>query len=148
MRGLSDGLLLVSTGGSILASANVQAAGTTSLTAFGRRSASVPRQKLTLNDTLTCRGGGRFFSPHPYNRVPQGVRGNSLASAAPTNKPMPQQTENFAERWNVIANPGAEHTEQAFTDFIRGCGQGRKVLNCAVPLARARPSPISRCPLG
>ena len=47
---------------------------------------------------------------------------------------MPQQTENFAERWNVIANPGAEHTEQAFTDFIRGCGQGRKVLNCAVPL--------------
>ena len=69
---------------------------------------SVPRQMLTPKNTLTCRGGGRFFSPHSYNRVPQGVRGNSLASAAPTNKPMPQQTENFAQRWNVIANPGAE----------------------------------------
>src|SRR5580658_6578223 len=86
-----------------------QAAGTTSLTAFGR-SASVPRQELTLNNVLTCRGGGRFFSPHPYNRVPQGVRGASLASAAPTDKPMPQLTDNFAERWNVIANPGAEYT--------------------------------------
>src|SRR6202050_3383233 len=90
----------------------------------------VPRQELTLNNILTCRDGGRFFSPHPYNRVPQGVRGSALASAAPTNKPMLQQTENFAERWNVIANPGAEHTEQAFTDFIRGSGRGRKVLNC------------------
>jgi len=39
---------------------------------------------------------------------------------------MPQQTENFAERWNVIANPGAEHTEQAFTDFIRGGGRGAR----------------------
>ncbi len=74
-----------------------QAAGTTSLTAFGR-GASVFRQELTLNNILTCRGGGRLFSPQPYNRVPQGVRGASLASAAPTNKPMPQQTENFAER--------------------------------------------------
>ena len=90
-----------------------------SLTAFGRRSASVPRQELTLKNALTYRGGGRFFSRHSSNRVPQGVRGISLANAAPTNKPMLQQIENFAERWNVIANPGAEHMEQAFTDFNR-----------------------------
>ena len=61
---------------------------------------------------------------------------------------MPQQTENFAERWNVIANPGAEHTEQAFTDFIRGCGRGRKVLNCAVPLARAHALTDFQMPAG
>jgi hypothetical protein len=61
---------------------------------------------------------------------------------------MPQQTENFAERWNVIANPGAEHTEQAFTDFIRGCGRGRKVLNCAVPLARAQALTDFQMPAG
>ena len=61
---------------------------------------------------------------------------------------MPQQTENFAERWNVIANPGAEHTEQAFTDFIRGGGRGRKVLNCAVPLARAQALTDFQMPAG
>ena len=61
---------------------------------------------------------------------------------------MPQQTENFAERWNVIANPGAEHTEQAFTDFIRGGGRGRKVLNCAVPLARAHALTDFQMPAG
>jgi len=61
---------------------------------------------------------------------------------------MPQHTENFAERWNVIANPGAEHTEQAFTDFIRGCGRGRKVLNCAVPLARAHALTDFQMPAG
>ena len=61
---------------------------------------------------------------------------------------MPQQTENFAERWNVIANPGAEHTEQAFTDFIRSSGRGRKVLNCAVPLARAHALTDFQMPAG
>ena len=61
---------------------------------------------------------------------------------------MPQQTDNFAERWNVIANPGAEHTEQAFTDFIRGGGLGRKVLNCAVPLVRAQALTDFQMPAG
>jgi len=61
---------------------------------------------------------------------------------------MPQQTENFAERWNVIANPGAEHTEQAFTDFIRGCGRERKVLTARSPWRGPRHSPISSCLLG
>jgi len=61
---------------------------------------------------------------------------------------MLQQTENFAERWNVIANPGAEHTEQAFTDFIRGGGRCRKVLNCAVPLARAQALTDFQMPAG
>ena len=93
-------------------------------------------------------GRWSFVRPNPSNRVPQGVRGTALASAAPTNKPMPQHTDNFAERWNVIANPGAEHTEQAFTDFIRGCGRGRKVLNCAVPLARAQALTDFQMPAG
>jgi hypothetical protein len=61
---------------------------------------------------------------------------------------MPQQTENFAERWNVIANPGAEHTEQAFTDFIHGSGRGRKVLNCAVPMSRAHALTDFQMPAG
>jgi hypothetical protein len=41
------------------------------------------------------------------------------------------------ERWDSLALPGAEFTEEALSRFIQVHGLQRNVLNCAVPLARA-----------
>jgi hypothetical protein len=42
------------------------------------------------------------------------------------------------ERWNTIALPGDEHTENAFSKYLQVFGKQRQVLNCAIPLARAK----------
>jgi hypothetical protein len=43
----------------------------------------------------------------------------------------------FNERWAAVSEPGFEENEEAFTRFFKVHGASRKVLNCAVPLARA-----------
>lgn len=44
---------------------------------------------------------------------------------------------NLQARWDAIANPGGEHTENALNGILRN-GRGRgSVLNCAIPLTRA-----------
>ena len=42
------------------------------------------------------------------------------------------------ERWNTITLPGGEHTENAFSKYLQVFGKQRNVLNCAIPLARAK----------
>ena len=42
------------------------------------------------------------------------------------------------ERWDAIVEPDWEVNESAFRRFHAGVGAKRNVLNCAVPLARAR----------
>ena len=42
------------------------------------------------------------------------------------------------ERWNTITLPGDEHTENAFSKYLQVFGKQRQVLNCAIPLARAK----------
>jgi hypothetical protein len=42
------------------------------------------------------------------------------------------------ERWNATALPGSEHTENALSEFLRGPLRTSRVLNCAIPLARAK----------
>lgn len=48
-----------------------------------------------------------------------------------------KQNEQLLERWKTIAIPGSEHTERAFGKFVQVFGQ-RNVLNCAIPLTRAK----------
>ena len=42
------------------------------------------------------------------------------------------------ESWDSIALPGGEHTEGAFSKFLQVFGKQRNVLNCAIPLTRAK----------
>ena len=42
------------------------------------------------------------------------------------------------QRWGAIVEPGWEDNERAFSRFYDGYGPNRNVLNCAIPLARAR----------
>jgi hypothetical protein len=42
------------------------------------------------------------------------------------------------ERWDTITLPGDEHTENAFSKYLQVFGKQRQVLNCAIPLARAK----------
>ena len=42
------------------------------------------------------------------------------------------------ERWDTITLPGDEHTENAFSKHLQVFGKQRQVLNCAIPLARAK----------
>jgi hypothetical protein len=51
---------------------------------------------------------------------------------------LPDKPFSMAERWDAIREPGAEFTTQAFTDFESCHGGRRTVLNCAIPLARAK----------
>jgi hypothetical protein len=62
---------------------------------------------------------------------------NTNPSARP---PTAFSDESFtmAERWDAVSEPCSELTTQAFTDF-ESCHEGRRtVLNCAIPLARAK----------
>jgi hypothetical protein len=49
-----------------------------------------------------------------------------------------EQDRHLSERWDVIALPGSEHTENAFSDYLRVFGTRHHVLNCAIPPARAK----------
>lgn len=42
------------------------------------------------------------------------------------------------QRWNLIVEPGHQATEAAFSRLRSVSGSNRRVLNCAVPLGRAR----------
>jgi len=42
------------------------------------------------------------------------------------------------ERWDTITLPGDEHTENAFSKYLHVFGKQRNVLNCAIPIARAK----------
>ncbi len=49
-----------------------------------------------------------------------------------------EQNKGLVHRWAALANPGDHHTERAFSKFLQVNGKQRKVLNCAIPLARAK----------
>ena len=42
------------------------------------------------------------------------------------------------DRWEAVAEPAWECNQAAFQDFFRRHGHRRNVLNCAIPLARAK----------
>jgi hypothetical protein len=46
--------------------------------------------------------------------------------------------QSLAESWAAVAQPGAEETEKLFSEYLAGAGAKRRILNCAIPLARAR----------
>ena len=46
--------------------------------------------------------------------------------------------EETKQRWNTIVEPGHKVTETSFSRFYDVYRSGRNVLNCAVPVARAR----------
>ena len=48
------------------------------------------------------------------------------------------QDRKLQESWDSIALPGGEHTEGAFSKFLQVFGKQRNVLNCAIPLTRAK----------
>ena len=41
-------------------------------------------------------------------------------------------------RWEAVALPGSEHTEKALSEFLQSPWRTSRVLNCAIPLARAK----------
>jgi hypothetical protein len=49
-----------------------------------------------------------------------------------------EQDKQLQERWEALALPGDEHTSKAFSDYLQVFGRQRNVLNCAIPLARAK----------
>ena len=52
------------------------------------------------------------------------------------------------ESWDSIALPGGEHTEGAFSKFLQVFGKQRNVLNCAIPLTRAKTFTDMQLPVG
>jgi len=44
----------------------------------------------------------------------------------------------LSERWEAICEPASEVTARSFLDFSRRANRPRTVLNCAIPLARAK----------
>ncbi len=42
------------------------------------------------------------------------------------------------ERWDAMSLPGGEHTENALSEFLQGPRRTNRVLNCAIPLTRAK----------
>jgi hypothetical protein len=42
------------------------------------------------------------------------------------------------ERWDAMSLPGGEHTENALSAFLQGPRRTNRVLNCAIPLTRAK----------
>ena len=49
-----------------------------------------------------------------------------------------ERDKSLLGRWDAIALPGAEHTENAFSKYLQIFGKQRNVLNCAIPLTRAK----------
>jgi hypothetical protein len=49
-----------------------------------------------------------------------------------------EEDRSLRTRWDALANPGDHHTEHAFSRFVQVHGKHRNVLNCAIPLARAK----------
>ena len=49
-----------------------------------------------------------------------------------------EQDKQLLERWEAVALPGDEHTCNAFSDYLQVFGRQHNVLNCAIPLARAK----------
>jgi len=48
------------------------------------------------------------------------------------------QNKQLLESWEFDESPGSEQTENVFSKFLQVHGKQRNVLNCAVPLARAK----------
>ena len=48
------------------------------------------------------------------------------------------ENNQLTERWATIANPGSEHTERAFSEYLQVFGKQRNVLNCALPVTQAK----------
>jgi len=42
------------------------------------------------------------------------------------------------DRWDAVANPGGEHTERVLSQLLRNQQAPHRVLNCAIPIARAQ----------
>ena len=86
-------------------------------------------------------GSSRRFDSHQVSlRCAQTneVKVNSIFSSEEAN-----------QRWNTIVEPGHKVTETSFSRFYDVYRSGRNVLNCAVPVARARqltdfPMPVDR----
>ena len=58
------------------------------------------------------------------------------------------QDKKLQESWDSIALPGGEHTEGAFAKFLQVFGKQRNVLNCAIPLTRAKTLTDLQLPAG
>jgi hypothetical protein len=58
------------------------------------------------------------------------------------------QPRMLSERWNAIVEPGHQVTEATFSRFQAAHGPSRNVLNCAVPLGRARQLADFTLPVG
>ena len=48
-----------------------------------------------------------------------------------------QQSPSFAERWQAVSEPGSEQTEKLFAHYLKARGDQHRILNCAIPTARA-----------
>jgi hypothetical protein len=49
-----------------------------------------------------------------------------------------EQNADLRRRWDLIGNPGGEHTENALAAHLRSPEPRRQILNCAIPSARAQ----------
>jgi len=58
------------------------------------------------------------------------------------------QNKQLLERWETIAIPGGEHTERAFAKYLQTFGRRKVVLNCAIPLTRAKTLTDFQLPAG
>lgn len=59
------------------------------------------------------------------------------SNSTPLNHQLLEQNPELKRRWDLTGNPGGEHTETALAVLLRQ-RTGRKVLNCAIPLTRAK----------
>ena len=59
-----------------------------------------------------------------------------------------QRDAQLKDRWECISNPGHQHTENAFRNWVQGTGKKREILNAAIPFHRALALTNSRFPNG
>ncbi len=49
-----------------------------------------------------------------------------------------EQNRQLSERWEALSLPGDSHTSTAFSSYLQVFSKQRNVLNCAIPLPRAK----------
>ncbi len=49
-----------------------------------------------------------------------------------------EQNRQLSERWEALSLPGDSHTSNAFSSYLQVFSKQRNVLNCAIPLPRAK----------
>ena len=58
------------------------------------------------------------------------------------------QDKQLLGQWEAISLPGHEHTSKAFSEYLQVFGRQHNVLNCAIPLARAKSLTDFKLPAG